>query len=91
VILNAGDEPALRFPVTAPAPAGWVRDYVIASHGWVKDSDFIGSRYVLRIRGRHLSNPSNFGICLMLFLAAASVAGLSIQWGNNLAAVAGQP
>ncbi|MGB9146665.1 MAG: RnfABCDGE type electron transport complex subunit D [Acidobacteriaceae bacterium] len=48
----------------------------------------IGSKYVLRFRGRHLWNPSNFGICVMLFLAAASVAGLSIQWGNNLAAVA---
>lgn len=48
----------------------------------------IGSKYVLRFRGRHLWNPSNFGICVMLFLAAGSVAGLSIQWGNNLAAVA---
>ena len=42
------------------------------------------SKYVLRVKGRHLWNPSNFGICAMLFLAGNSVASLSIQWGNNL-------
>jgi len=44
----------------------------------------ITSKYVIRFRGRHLCNPSNFGICVMLFLASESVATLSIQWGNNL-------
>lgn len=44
----------------------------------------ITSKYVLRIKGRHIWNPSNFGICVMLFLASEAVAGLSIQWGNNL-------
>ena len=44
----------------------------------------ITSKYVLRVRGRHIWNPSNFGICVMLFLASEAVAGLSIQWGNNL-------
>lgn len=44
----------------------------------------ITSKYVLRWRGRHLFNPSNFGICAMLFLAPHAVAPLSIQWGNNL-------
>jgi hypothetical protein len=43
----------------------------------------ITSKYVLRFRGRHLWNPSNFGICALLYLAAQSVASLSIQWGNN--------
>lgn len=47
----------------------------------------IMSKYVLRYRGRHIWNPSNFGICALLFLASESVAGLSIQWGNNLAAL----
>lgn len=42
------------------------------------------SKYVLRWRGRHLWNPSNFGVTTMLFLAPWAVAGLSIQWGNNL-------
>ena len=42
------------------------------------------SKYVLRWRGRHLWNPSNFGVTMMLFLAPWAVAGLSIQWGNNL-------
>ena len=44
----------------------------------------ITSKYVLRIKGRHLWNPSNFGICAMLFLAGDTVASLSIQWGNYL-------
>ena len=44
----------------------------------------ITSKYVLRIKDRHLWNPSNFGICAMLFLAGETVASLSIQWGNNL-------
>lgn len=47
----------------------------------------IASKYTLRWRGRHLWNPSNFGICAMLILAYDSVAGLSIQWGNNLASL----
>ena len=45
----------------------------------------ITSKYVLQVKGRHLWNPSNFGLCVMLFLAADTVAGLSIQWGNYLA------
>ncbi len=48
----------------------------------------ITSKYVLRYKNRHIFNPSNFGICVMLFLAAESVTMLSIQWGNNLAAMA---
>lgn len=44
----------------------------------------ITSKYVLRVRGRHIFNPSNFGICVMLFLAYYAVASLSIQWGNYL-------
>jgi enediyne biosynthesis protein E5 len=47
----------------------------------------ITSKYALRFRGRHIWNPSNFGICAMLFLASDSVAGLSIQWGNNFASL----
>jgi hypothetical protein len=42
------------------------------------------SKYVLRWRGRHLWNPSNFGVSSMLFLYPAAVASLSIQWGNTL-------
>jgi Na+-transporting NADH:ubiquinone oxidoreductase subunit NqrB len=42
----------------------------------------ICSKYVLRYRGRHLWNPSNFGISALLFLAGDSAASLSIQWGN---------
>ncbi len=44
----------------------------------------ITSKYVLRLKGKHLWNPSNFGICVVLFLLPASVAMLSIQWGNNM-------
>lgn len=47
----------------------------------------IMSKYILRYQGRHIWNPSNFGITWMLIFAAHSVAGLSIQWGNNLLAM----
>jgi Na+-translocating ferredoxin:NAD+ oxidoreductase RnfD subunit len=43
------------------------------------------SKYVLRVKGRHLWNPSNFGICVLLFLAPETVSSLSIQWGNYIA------
>jgi enediyne biosynthesis protein E5 len=42
------------------------------------------SKYVLRVDGRHIWNPSNFGIVAMLVLASDTVASLSVQWGNNL-------
>ncbi|MFZ2023009.1 MAG: hypothetical protein ACLPZY_09450 [Terracidiphilus sp.] len=47
----------------------------------------ITSKYALRVRGRHIWNPSNFGICAMLILASQAVASLSIQWGNNFASL----
>ena len=42
------------------------------------------SKYVLQFRGRHLWNPTNFGICALLYLAPFAVAPLSVQWGNAL-------
>lgn len=48
----------------------------------------IMSKYVLRYKGKHLWNPSNFGVSWMLFMAPMSVAGLSIQWGSNFLALA---
>ena len=44
----------------------------------------IASKYVLTYRGRHLWNPSNFAIALLLLIASSSVAVLSHQWGNDL-------
>jgi hypothetical protein len=40
VIMNAGDEIALHFVEQPPPPKGWVRDYVIAGDGWIKDGDY---------------------------------------------------
>ena len=64
VIMNAGDEMALRFP-EAPGPAaGLVRDFVLAGDGWVKDGDFntTFSRTVLPLpthaSGRYTTPPS---------------------------------
>lgn len=48
----------------------------------------ITSKYVLRVQNRHIFNPSNFAICVILFLASEQVTTLSIQWGNNLGAMA---
>ncbi|MEZ5306474.1 MAG: hypothetical protein R2684_04935 [Pyrinomonadaceae bacterium] len=47
----------------------------------------IASKYVLRYGGRHLWNPSNFGITLMLMISPWAFSTLSIQWGNNLFAM----
>ena len=58
------------------SPAFW--PYVICS------VVSIMSKYVLRLKGRHIWNPSNFGISVLLFLAPETVASLSIQWGNYL-------
>jgi Na+-translocating ferredoxin:NAD+ oxidoreductase RnfD subunit len=44
----------------------------------------IVSKYVLRLYGRHLWNPSNLGVSAVLFLAPHTVTLLSIQWGNNV-------
>jgi enediyne biosynthesis protein E5 len=42
----------------------------------------ITSKYVLRWRGRHLWNPTNFSVVAMLILASDYMSTLSIQWGN---------
>lgn len=44
----------------------------------------IMSKYVLKYHGKHIWNPSNFGLSWLFFFAPFSVAGLSIQWGNNI-------
>src|ERR1700675_4365432 len=62
--------------ILIPSPAYW--PYAVCS------IVSITSKYVLRVKGRHIWNPSNFGISVMLFLAAETVATLSIQWGNYL-------
>jgi len=40
VIMDAGDELALRFPEAPPPQAGWMRDFVIVGDGWIKDGDY---------------------------------------------------
>ena len=47
----------------------------------------ICSKYALTYRGRHLWNPTNFGISLLVLLAPASVSILSEQWGNDMGPV----
>ena len=44
----------------------------------------IASKYVLRVRDRHIWNPSNFGVCIILFFGSFGASVLSVQWGNNL-------
>ena len=45
----------------------------------------ISSKYVLRYRGNHLWNPTNFAICALLLAAPEHVSELSHQFGNDLA------
>jgi hypothetical protein len=40
VIMNAGDELAMRFAAGPPVAAGLVRDFIFVGDGWVKDGDF---------------------------------------------------
>ncbi|MBK8148448.1 MAG: hypothetical protein IPK58_09615 [Acidobacteria bacterium] len=44
----------------------------------------VASKYVIRVKGRHIWNPSNFGISMMILIAPFTYSTLSIQWGNNL-------
>ncbi len=44
----------------------------------------ISAKYVLRYRGRHLWNPSNFGLAIMVLLAPNQVALLSHELGNDI-------
>jgi Na+-translocating ferredoxin:NAD+ oxidoreductase RnfD subunit len=44
----------------------------------------ISSKYALRVQGRHLWNPSNLGVSLLLLLLPEAVAPLSQQWGNAI-------
>jgi enediyne biosynthesis protein E5 len=44
----------------------------------------ITSKYVIRVNGRHLWNPSNLAIAALLFIAPHTVASLGIQWGNDI-------
>jgi hypothetical protein len=46
------------------------------------------SKYVLRLNGRHIWNPTNFGVSALVFLAPATVTVLSVQWGNAVAPMA---
>ena len=43
------------------------------------------SKYVLRLKGRHIWNPTNFGVSAIVLLAPATVTVLNIQWGNAVA------
>ncbi|HEV7858552.1 MAG TPA: FG-GAP-like repeat-containing protein [Pyrinomonadaceae bacterium] len=40
VLMNAGDEIALRFAAPDAPPEGWTRDYIIVGDGWIKDGDY---------------------------------------------------
>ena len=44
----------------------------------------ISSKYVLRVNGRHLWNPTNLAIAGLVLVAHDTVSTLGIQWGNDL-------
>jgi enediyne biosynthesis protein E5 len=44
----------------------------------------ITSKYALRVGDRHLWNPTNFGVTVMLALAHSQVATLTVQAGNEI-------
>jgi hypothetical protein len=44
----------------------------------------ITSKYAIRVKGRHIWNPSNFAICVMLIIAREYVATLGVEFGNAI-------
>jgi Tfp pilus assembly protein PilF len=58
VIMNAGDEIALRFQAPPAPPEGWVRDFVLIGNGWIKDGDFnsMFSKTVLPLPARDITD-----------------------------------
>jgi Na+-translocating ferredoxin:NAD+ oxidoreductase RnfD subunit len=44
----------------------------------------ISSKYALRVGGRHLWNPSNLGMSVLLFLAPQDAHSLGQEWGNEI-------
>jgi Na+-translocating ferredoxin:NAD+ oxidoreductase RnfD subunit len=44
----------------------------------------IGSKAVLQVQGKHMFNPSNFGLTVLLLLFPATVTTLAAQWGGSL-------
>ncbi|MEX0593256.1 MAG: hypothetical protein WD115_00660 [Balneolaceae bacterium] len=44
----------------------------------------ISSKYVFRYNGRHIWNPTNFGVVMILLFASDYAAVLSIQWGSQM-------
>ncbi len=40
VIMNAGDEMSLQFAAPPPPKPGFVRDFILAGDGWIKDGDY---------------------------------------------------
>src|SRR4051812_23422495 len=42
----------------------------------------IGSKYTLRIRGRHFFNPANFGLCCLMLLTSSAWCSPT-QWGES--------
>ncbi|GCE15776.1 RnfABCDGE type electron transport complex subunit D [Tengunoibacter tsumagoiensis] len=44
----------------------------------------ISSKSLLRVRGRHIFNPSNFGLTMLLLLFPQTVTTLAAQWSGSL-------
>jgi hypothetical protein len=61
VIMNAGDEIALRFPVPEGPAVGWKRDFIWECDGWTRDGDlntrFGNSVLPLPAHGKNDSRP----------------------------------
>lgn len=47
----------------------------------------IASKLFIRIQGKHIFNPSNFGLTTILLLFPAAVTTISAQWSNSLGIV----
>ncbi len=44
----------------------------------------IGSKYLIRVKGKHIFNPSNFAVVAMVFLFPSAATIELTQWGNSV-------
>lgn len=77
---------AWRFPWSACATGLGIAIFFRAISPWlyvVAGFIAIASKYLIRVRGKHIFNPSNFAIVLLIFLSPFPATVEFTQWGSD--------
>lgn len=84
--LRRTEKPVLFFPKSALAAGLGITLFFRAISPWyfvLATALAIGSKYVLKLDGKHIFNPSNFGIVTVAFLFSYATTIEFTQWGNE--------